>query len=240
MQDNHIRLCSLEFLHSQNVSIFLSQICFPTCKPFLLNPSHIEHIQFRQYFFQRSHFSERAAAGGQNILHIRRQFQFRCGNQNELVALEAGHCFNQGVYRSAVDEVAAKTDGQMIQTPFFTFQGEQVSQGLCWVQMSAVAGVDDRTVRRQSSCFCSTSDRMPHYENICIVADNLCGVFQGFALGNRGICRIVEANQTAAQPQHSSLEGHLGTGRRFIEQGCHDFVVASTGIHFRIVLDFLA
>ena len=144
------------------------------------------------------------------------------------------------MHRSAVDEVAAKTDGQMIQTTLFTFQGEQVGQGLCRVQVSAVASVDDRTVRRQSSCFCSTSNRMPHHENIRIVADNLCGVFQGFALGNRGICRIVEANQTAAQPQHSSLEGHLGTSRRFIEQGCHNLVVASTGIHFRIVLDFLA
>ena len=81
---------------------------------------------------------------------------------------------------------------------------------------------------------------MAHYDDVGVIAYHHDGVFQGFALGNRGICRIVEADQTAAQPQHSSLEGHLGTGRRFIEQGCHDFVVASTGIHFRIVLDFLA
>ena len=141
------------------------------------------------------------------------------------------------MHGSAVDQVAAQTNGQVIQSALFTLESQQVGQGLGGVQVPAVAGIDDRTVCGQGSCLCRTGYRMTHHQNICVAADDLCGIFQSFALGYRGVCRIVEPDQSAAQTQHCGLERHLGAGGRLIEQGRHDLVAACTGVNFGVIFD---
>ena len=105
----------------------------------------------------------------------------------------------------------------MIQSALFAFQGQQVGQRLGRVEVTAVTGVDDRTVCGQRRSLCRTGNRMAHDQDIRIAADDLCGVLQGLSLGDGRVCRVIETDQSAAQTQHCSLERHLGTGGRLIE-----------------------
>ena len=61
--------------------------------------------------------------------------------------------------------------------------------------------------------------RMAHGDDVRISAYHPNGVLQAFPFGNRGIGRIVEADNPAAKPQHGSLKGHLRTGGGFVKQG---------------------
>lgn len=50
-------------------------------------------------------------------------------------------------------------------------------------------------------------------------------------------CRVIEADDSTAETEHCSLERHLSTGRRLIEQGSHDLALASLGIFCGIIAD---
>ena len=54
----------------------------------------------------------------------------------------AHQCVDPGVYGTTEFQVTAQTDGKMIQIAVEAADGLQVSQGLGWMLMAAVTGID--------------------------------------------------------------------------------------------------
>ena len=130
------------------------------------------------------------------------------------------HGFDERVDCPAVFEVAAKTDRHAVQRSFFVIQRHHVRERLRRVKMSAVACIDDGRCGIQRRCLGSTLHRMADGDDVGIAADNGDRILEAFALGNRGILRIIKSDHTAAQPQHCRFEGHLGSGGRLVKQRC--------------------
>ena len=154
-----------------------------------------------------------------------------------MVVFVAAQRLAQGVHGSAVEQISAQPHGKPIQSALFHPEGQQIRQGLGGVEMPSVSGVDDRAVRGESCCLCRPCHRVANDENIRIVADDLGGILQAFPFGYGGGSRIVKADDTASQPDHGSLEGHLGPGGGLVEQGRHDLPHTGMGIPLGMLLD---
>ncbi len=141
--------------------------------------------------------------------------------------------------RPAVFQIAAETHGKVVQTTELALQRKQVGESLGGVEVSAVARVDDVTVRDKRSRLCRALLRVAHYKDIGVGADNLDCVFKVFSLGNGGVARVVKADNIAAQTYHCRLKAHLRACRRLVEQCRHYFPFAFFGVFRRVCLDFL-
>ena len=144
------------------------------------------------------------------------------------------------MYRSAVLQVSAQPNGQVIQTTQLGFKGQKIREGLGRVEMTSVAGVDDRAVSRKSRSPRRAFLIVAHNKHVRIVADYFNGVLQIFALRHRGISRIIKSDDASAQAYHSGLEAHLRAGGWLIEKCCHDFSAAFVRVALRTAHDVLS
>jgi len=138
---------------------------------------------------------------------------------------------------SAVFQVAAQTDSQVFKSALFLVKSEHIKQCLGGVKMASVACVDDRAVGSKGRSLCSALGGVAHNHDISVGGYYFCGILQVLALCNGRGCRVIEADDSTAETEHCSLERHLSTGRRLIEQGSHDLALASLGIFCGIIAD---
>ena len=137
-------------------------------------------------------------------------------------------------------QVAAQTDGHVIQTALQTVDGHQVGQGLSGVLMAAVACIDDRNGGVHRGDHRRTLFRMTHGGDVRKAADDADGVGDAFALGGGGRIGRGKADDAAAQLQHGRLKAQAGAGAWLIEQGRELFALADCGVFVRMLDDVVA
>ena len=81
------------------------------------------------------------------FLNVARQLQLRRGDEHEFDVLVAGHRGDKRVYRAPELQVAAQPDGERVEPAQLALDGKEVGERLRRVEVSAVAGVDDRHIR---------------------------------------------------------------------------------------------
>ena len=154
-------------------------------------------------------------------------------------ALVAAHGLNQGVNRPAVFQVAAQTDGEVIQPPHFPGNGQQVGKGLGGVVVAAVSGVDDGNGGRLTCHIGCALFGVAHGDDVGVAADDFGGVRHAFALGGGGRAGLAEADDAAAQLQHRGLKAQAGAGGGLKEQRRQLLVGAFVPVVFRVGNDVL-
>ena len=114
-------------------------------KALLLDAGHVQHIQPGQLGFQIGGLLVGLVQRGQSlVLEVLRDAQLLRRDEHEPVALELAQRGGEGVHRPAEFQVAAETDGQMIQPPLALADGHQVDHGLGGMCVAAVTGIDHR------------------------------------------------------------------------------------------------
>ena len=135
---------------------------------------------------------------------------------------------------SAELQIAAKTDGQMIQSPELTVNGQQIRKGLGGMAVTAVTRVDDGHTGSAGRNKGRTLLGMAHGDDICVAAHHLDGVGHALALGGRTVAAIGKAEHIAAELIHGSFKAQSGAGRGFKKQGRQLLTVAGLCILFRL------
>ena len=130
------------------------------------------------------------------------------------------------MYGSTELEVAAKTDGQIIERSLLALDGQKVCQGLGGMEVTAVTCVDDRhggnLCRNVGSAFLG----MTHSDDIGISAYHADGIRNAFALGRRAARRIGEAENVTAEAHHSGGEAESGSRGRLEEERAENLALA--------------
>ena len=85
----------------------------------------------------------------------------------------------------SVFKVAAETNGKVFKSALFSVKGEHIGEGLCGVEMAAVACVDNGAVSSKSRSLCSTLGGVAHNHNVRIGGHYLGGILKILALCNR-------------------------------------------------------
>ena len=195
----------------------------------LLNAGHIEHIQLAHNGLHIINFLIiNAIPVADLILHIGRQLKFLRSDENDLHILVAGKSLDQRVDGTSELEVAAETDGEIVQTAELTLDGQQVGQGLGRMSVGTVTGIDNRDGRDAGSIERSALDWVPHSNYIRKTADYPRGILDSLALGNGSVAGIRKADHVAAQFHHRRSEAETGPGRWLIEESSELLALAGT------------
>ena len=141
---------------------------------------------------------------------------------------------NQGMYGTAEFQVTAQTNGQVIKMTFFSVDGQQVSQCLCGVVMTAVTGIDDGHGRVHGSNHRRPFFGMTHGDDVCIAAYHAYSIRNAFPFGCRAAVCFGKAQHTAAQFQHSRFKAQAGSGRGFKKEGSQFFSAACVAVFIGI------
>ena len=238
MQDTHLLLSQSHLFGGQHIAVLQSGVLRKIVKPLLLDTGHIQHVQLGQAALQISGFLVGDVLGIQLIVaHILGQLQLLGGDEDEADATVAAHGGDEGVNGTAVLQVAAQTDGQIVQPAHLPGNGQQVRQGLGGMEMTAVTGVDDGNGGITGCHIGCTLFGMAHSDNIGIAADDFGGVGNALALGGGGGAGFAESDDAATQLQHSRLKAQAGTGGGFKEQGSQLLVGALVLVGFGIGYD---
>ena len=134
-------------------------------------------------------------------------------------------------------QIAAQTNGQVIQPAHAAADGHQVGQGLGGVLVAAVTGVDHRNAGVAGGTQRCALLGVAHGNDIGIAGNHPDGVSHALALGGAGHVLAGEAQYMAAQVQHSRLKGQAGAGGGLVEQGSQLFVVGNLLIGSRVGAD---
>ena len=132
---------------------------------------------------------------------------------------------------TAVLQIAAQTDGQMIQTAQFPVNGQQIRQSLGGMEVTAVTGVDHRDGCGSGSDLGRTLLGMAHGNDVSVVADGLCGIGHAFTLGSGGGIGLAETQHGAAQQEaiQNGLTEDEAEDDHHAEVGCGDAPIDDTG-----------
>ena len=231
MQHRHGGRCHLQQLFVQRIAAFQPQIVLFVEKALLLDAGHVQHIQTRQFGFKVSSLLVVLVQRGQGlVLDVLRDAQLLRRDEHEPVALELAQRGGEGVHRPAELEIAAETDGQMIQPPLALANGHQVNHGLGGVSVAAIACIDNGHTRIHGRPQRRALLGVAHGNDVCIVAYHAGGIGHRFALAGAGKLRPGKAQRLAAQPQHGRLEGKAGAGAGLVEQSGQNAAVAQVGV----------
>ena len=235
MHDDHILLCGLQLVGSQDIGILQTDIVGLVEEALLLHTGHIQDVQLGHGLFHGSDFLVLDATGLQLLLDdVAGELQLLGSDEDELDAGVASHCCNQGVDGTAELQVAAQADGQALEGVLAAPDGQQVGQGLGGMVVSAVTCVDDGHACTAGSNNGSAFLGMTHDDDVSVAADGLNGVRQALTLSGGGRTGLGEADDGAAQALHSSLEAQSGTGGGLKEQGSQQLVVAGVLVLFGV------
>ena len=241
MQDVHIRLCKLQLLWSQDVAVLQAQVFLFAGKTFPLDTGHVQDVQFRHRLIQTLHLGVRDLLFVQDLfLNIIRYCQFLWRDQHKADAGVAGEGKDERMNGASEFQVAAQTDGQVVQVTLQAVNGHQVGQCLGRMLVTAVARIDDRNRGIHRSDHRRTFLWMTHGSDVCKAADDTDGVSNAFTFSSGGrICRR-KTDHAAAQLQHCRLKAQSGAGAWLIEQGSQFFALADFGIFCRILDDVVS
>ena len=182
MQHTEIGSAQRHLCAVQHIDSLLCLVFFLICEAFALDAGHIKHVEVRNGFLYGADFGVFAAAGGDIILDILRHGKSSGRDEHKGIAAVVRHAFAEGMYRSAVGEIAAHAYHQMIRSVSDVAQRYHVGEGLGRMKVSAVAGVDNRHAGVERSRHRRALNRMPYRQNIGVAAQHGDGVFQAFAL----------------------------------------------------------
>ena len=238
MQDAHFLLCQLHLFRVQNIGILQPLVLPGIVEALPLDAGHVQHVQGGHGFLQRGRFRVGNALVFKHIVPDKPGNPQLCrGNQNKFDAFVAAHGLDEGVHRPAIFQIAAQTDGQIVQPPHFPGNGQKIGQGLGGMVVAAVPRVDDGN----GGCLGGDVGRalpgVAHGDDVCVAADNFRGVCHAFALGGGGGAGFAEADDAAPQLQHGGLEAQTGSGGGFKKQGRQLFVGAFVPVGLRMVDD---
>ena len=169
-----------------------------------------------------------------SVFHVTGNAKLLWRDQHELNACIARQRRDQRVNRSAVFEVSAKADGQMIQASLFTVDRKQICQGLRRMCVSAVARVDHGNARALRCHIGCTLLGMAHRDNIGITADDLRGIRHTLTLRCRAARCLGKSEHVTAKLHHRGLKAQSRTGRWLKEERGELLALASLRIFFRI------
>ena len=102
------------------------------------------------------------------------------------------------MHGSAVFHIAAKPNRQPFERAFFIRERDKVGEGLCRVEVSAVARVDDGAFGIKRSRQRRAFHGVAHHNDVGIAADHANGVFQAFPFGNRSVRGVVKPDNLTA------------------------------------------
>ena len=162
------------------------------------------------------------ALGGQVCGDVVRDAQFLGGDEHEPVARVARGGLDERMDRAAELEVAAAADGESCQLVLHRADGQQVRQRLRRVQVTAVAGVDDRNGRVLAGDARRPFLGVTHDDDVGVAGHRADGVRDTLALGDRAGGWFGEADDVAAETEHGSLKTETGAGGGFVEECCEN------------------
>ena len=136
------------------------------------------------------------------------------------------------MYGTAIFQVADHRDIEVLKAALSFLNGEQVEQGLRWMLIGAVAGVENRYVAGEFGCQTRGALlRMAHYDSVDVGADNRNGVGQGFAfLTERGVAAVGEADHAGAEAVHRGFKREASTGGGFKETAGDNLMLQQLGL----------
>ena len=144
MKHQHVLLGALHLLSCQLIIAF--KVCVLLCrdKALALNASHVQHIQLGQNFINAVYLAERHIVVFQEFYHIVRQLEcIRC-DQIKLYIMIPLQEMQQRMHGTTVLQIAAQTNLHIVSRAAHTQNGNHIGKRLGRVQMTAVAGIDDR------------------------------------------------------------------------------------------------
>ena len=155
-------------------------------------------------------------------------------DKDKLHAGIAAHGGHQRVDGAAEFQIAAQTDGQVVEAALFPPDGQQVGQSLGGMEVPAVTGVDDGHTGGTGSHQRSALLRMAHGDNVGVAAHGAHGVGHALALGGGAALGTGKADDIAAQLVHGRLKGQAGTGGGLEEQGGQLLITAGIPVLYRV------
>ena len=219
VEDNHILAGRLQLVGVEHEAVLHAVELLLVEEALLLHARHVEDVELRHHLLHGAHLVELQLRVGAHLLqHVVGQAQLLGRNQNHADALVARERLDERVHRAAELQVAAEADGQVVEAPLLTLDGEQVRKRLRRVGVAAVTGVDDRDagiLRRHQR---GTLLEVAHGDDVGEAADDAHRVGHGLALRYGGGIGVREADDGAPQLQHGRREAQTRTRRGFVEE----------------------
>ena len=240
MQDAHLLLCQLHFLHVQHIAVLETLVLPGIVEPLPLDSRHVQHVKLGHGLLQRGGLRVGNALVFKDIVADKAgNLQFRRGNQHKANPLVTAHGFNQGMHGTTIFQIAADADGQIVQSAQLPGNGQNIRKGLGGVVVTAVTGIDDRDAGSPGGNVGRALLGVPHGDDIGVAADHPGGIGHALALGGGGGTGLAEAQHRTAQLHHSRFKAQSGTGGRLEKQGRQLLVGAFIPVGFRMGNDVL-
>ena len=186
-------------------------LVFGLVEALFLHPGHVENIQLRDDLLELLMHAVFDAALLELFTDVVRHCQHLGRNEVEAGTKQAQR-LGERVHGAAIFQVADERHLEAIESALGFIQGEEIQQGLCWVLVGTIPGVDHRNpreLRRQSG---GPFLRMADDEGIGVGGDDADRVGQGFSLlGQRGIARVGKADHRAPQALRRRFERQPST-----------------------------
>ena len=145
MHDGEVILCHSELCFGKLVGILKALVLLTGLKALGLDSCHIENIEGRNCALKIFGLNILTAAGEEMIiLHVIGDTKLLGRDEHEGNVLISGHCRNQGMYGSAIFQVATDTYNKVVEAALFLMYSKKVGQGLGGVEVSAVTCINDR------------------------------------------------------------------------------------------------
>ncbi|MNS73736.1 hypothetical protein D3C72_1071860 [compost metagenome] len=133
---------------------------------------------------------------------------------------------------AAIFQIPDHGDVQIFQTSLRFLDGEEIQQGLRWMLVRTVTGIQHRNTAgelgRQTRC---AFLRVAHDNRVHVGADDGDGIRQRLAFfAQRRIAAVREADHARAETVHGGLERQTGTGGGFKEAAGDHFVLQQLGL----------
>jgi len=144
----HCRLGIAQLIGCQHETILYSFIFLFIEEALFLDACHIEHVEFAHHLFERLHLpAGNAEPVAHLLLHVAGQTKFIGRDEYHVDTLEFLQCLYELVHGASEFEVAAETDGEVVESPYLALDGKKVCECLGRMGVRAVAGVDHGCVR---------------------------------------------------------------------------------------------
>ena len=240
MHDNQILFGGFQLVRRENVGVLQTDVVSLVEEALSLNPGHVEDVQPGHGLFHGGYLFIGDAPAFQLVLNdVARELQLRGGNENKFDAAVSGHGGDQGVDGAAKFQVSAQADGETLEGMSVLPDCEKVGERLGGMVVASVTGIDDRDSGPAGGHHRRALLGVAHGNDVGIAAHGLDGIGKAFSLGGGGGACLGEAQNLAAQPEHSGLKAQPGPGGGFKEQSSQQFAAAGILVFSGICHDIL-
>ena len=117
-------------------------------EPFLLNPCHIQHVEFSHHFlYGRDLAIPDTHPFTDVLLDIAREPELERSYEDDLDVSVPGQSLDKGMHGAPELEVSAETDRDAVDMPQFPLDCQKVGKCLCRMGVGTVTCIDDRNLR---------------------------------------------------------------------------------------------